>query len=287
MPELPEVETMRLGLSPVMTGARFLKVEARRPDLRFPLPKAFARRLAGAEVQSLSRRGKYLIAPLSTGESLIMHLGMSGHFRVEQKGAPCGGAVLESQNGKNPKHDHIIFELSGAGRARIIYNDPRRFGFMDLASTRSLSRCRHFRNMGLEPLGEEFTEQALIDAFATRQAPVKTALLDQRAIAGLGNIYVCEALFRAKISPRRKAATIRGSRAARLSKAIVAVLRDAIEAGGSSLRDYAKTDGRSGYFQHKFDVYDRANEKCRLCGSSIRRIVQSGRSTFYCPRCQR
>ena len=286
MPELPEVETVRRGLAPAMEGATFARVEARRPDLRFALPDNFITRLEGARVDSLDRRGKYLIAGLSTGEHLIMHLGMSGRFTVEE-GAASGPKTSLLAEACNPKHDHVVFHLQGPRPATVTYNDPRRFGFMDLAPMGGLEASRHFKTMGPEPLGNGFSPAALNAALKGRAAPIKAALLDQQVVAGLGNIYVSEALYRARISPRRKAASVAGSRGDRLYGAIIAVLRDAIEAGGSTLRDFAAADGALGYFQHRFDVYDREGEACRECGAVIRRLVQSGRSTFFCPACQR
>ena len=305
MPELPEVETVRRGLEPAMAGAVFATVETRRADLRFPFPRDFAGRLTGARLEALERRGKYLIAGLSTGESLIMHLGMSGRFTIEPLGEEGAGAAgvgrarpgvfAHAQKG-DPKHDHVVFHMkpprsqarsSGRGGARIAYNDPRRFGFMDLVPTAGLEDCRHFRGMGPEPLGNGFHADSLNERLAGRRSPIKAALLDQRVVAGLGNIYVCEALFRAGISPRRKAASVAGRRGERLAAAVVEVLREAIEAGGSSLRDFAAADGALGYFQHAFDVYDREGRACRVCGTPVKRLVQGGRSTFYCPSCQR
>lgn len=290
MPELPEVETVRAGLAPVMEGARFADVEARRPDLRFPLPKRFAERLCGARVEILRRRGKYMIASLSTGESLIMHLGMSGRFTIDAGNAagPAGGqGEVEATHNSDPKHDHVVFLFAGPQQARVIYNDPRRFGFMDLALTEALEECRHFKGMGPEPLSNAFSAVVFNEALKGRATAIKMALLDQRVVAGLGNIYVCEALYRARISPRRRAAAVAGARGARLHRAIIAVLRDAIDAGGSSLRDFAAADGAPGYFQHRFDVYGREGENCGHCGGAICRLVQGGRSTFFCPGCQR
>ena len=293
MPELPEVETVRAGLAPVMEGAEFADVEARRPDLRFPLPKRFVKRLSGARVEILRRRGKYLIADLSTGESLIMHLGMSGRFTVAAvvaDAAESGGvkaADMGAARDNDPKHDHVVFKFAGPRPLKVTYNDPRRFGFMDLASTSALEECRHFKGMGPEPLGNGFSAAVLNTALKGRSAPIKNALLDQRIVAGLGNIYVCEALYRAGISPRRRAASVAGARGARLHSAIIVVLREAIDAGGSSLRDFAAADGALGYFQHRFDVYDREGEECRRCGGAISRLVQGGRSSFFCSGCQR
>ena len=291
MPELPEVETVRRGLAPVMEGARITQVIARRGDLRFPLPEKFCQRLTGARVEALTRRGKYLTGALSTGETLIMHLGMTGRFTIlAGDGANHPGrfhrpaAALTS--GAPAKHDHVIFEMDG-GAAHIVYNDARRFGYMDLASTTGLDACKHFSGMGPEPLGAGFTADGLSARLKKSAAPIKSALLDQRVVAGLGNIYVCEALFRARISPRRKARSVAGVRALRLYPEIVAVLTEAIAAGGSTLRDFAASDGALGYFQHGFQVYDREGAPCPACAAPIARIVQSGRSTFFCSRCQR
>ncbi|NOX96009.1 MAG: bifunctional DNA-formamidopyrimidine glycosylase/DNA-(apurinic or apyrimidinic site) lyase [Alphaproteobacteria bacterium] len=286
MPELPEVETVRSALAPVMEGNRFARIEARRPDLRFPFPDDFEARLTNARVEGLGRRGKYLIADLSTGESLIMHLGMSGRFVIE---GGLHSAIGPNGKAKPPKskHDHVVFELTSLYPVRIIYNDPRRFGFMDLVPSDALEECRHFKAMGPEPLSSHFSAMRLNDALKPRAAPIKAVLLDQRVVAGLGNIYVCEALFRAGISPRRQAKSVAGRRGERLYGVIIDVLRDAIEAGGSSLKDFANADGELGYFQHRFDVYDREGEDCRICGKIISRIIQSGRSTFFCSNCQR
>ncbi len=286
MPELPEVETVRRGLAPVMEGARFRRVEARRPDLRFALPKRFVQRLEGKAVDSLDRRGKYMIAALSSGESLVMHLGMSGRFTIVADGSK-GARVVDPAPGCDPKHDHIVFEMAGRLGAHITYNDPRRFGFMDLVLTSAVEECRHFKAMGPEPLGNRFSAAYLSDALRGKKAPIKVALLDQCVVAGLGNIYVCEALYRARISPRRRAASVAGVRSERLHRAILAVLTDAIDAGGSSLKDFANTQGELGYFQHRFDVYDREGQICRHCAGTIQRQVQGGRSSFFCTGCQR
>lgn len=290
MPELPEVETVRQGLAPAMVGASFQAVEMRRKDLRFPFPQRFSARLEGVRVDLLDRRGKYLIAGLSSGESLIMHLGMSGRFTISAGGAVTPGVFTHAQ-GAAAKHDHVVFRMSETGAripgATVTYNDPRRFGFMDLVNTAKLEECRHFSGMGPEPLGNAFNADSLNSALSGRQTPIKTALLDQRVVAGLGNIYVCEALYRARISPRRKAASVAGRRGDRLAPIIVDVLRDAIAAGGSSLRDFAAADGELGYFQHSFDVYDREGEACNRCKTPIKRLVQGARSTFFCSTCQR
>ena len=290
MPELPAVETVRRGLAPAMEGARFERVALRRADLRFPFPERFARRLEGARVDALARRGKYLVATLSTGESLIMHLGMSGRFAVGERRRPLAAEAFHHASGGADAHDHVVFDMGaerGAAGARIVYNDPRRFGFMDLVETALLDACAHFRGMGPEPLSAGFTDAALLSALEGRDAPLKAALLDQRTVAGLGNIYVCEALFRAGVSPRRKASNLGPERAARLRAAIVEVLREAIEAGGSTLRDFAASDGSLGYFQHRFRVYDREGQPCPTCAGPVRRLTQSGRSTYFCGRCQR
>jgi formamidopyrimidine-DNA glycosylase len=294
MPELPEVETVRRGLQPHMEGATIRAVDQRRPDLRFPFPEGFTSRLAGARILSLDRRAKYLIARLSTGEALLMHLGMSGSFRVEtgEAGAETPGRFVHPR-GKLAAHDHVVFLLSGG--ERIVYNDPRRFGFMHLADAARLEDDPYLRHLGLEPTGNALSGAALTERLAGKAAPLKAVLLDQRIIAGLGNIYVCEALNRARLSPRREAGSIvradgsAGARAERLAVAIREVIADAIAAGGSTLRDYVKADGSLGYFQHAFRVYGREDAPCPTpgCRGIVRRIVQSGRSTFFCPVCQR
>jgi formamidopyrimidine-DNA glycosylase len=291
MPELPEVETIRTGLVPVLSGHRFVHVEAHRGDLRVPLSRNFAARLAGRRVRILRRRAKYLLLDLDGGETLIVHMGMSGRFTVHQPGVaarPGGFAHKMPGDGSGAgKHDHVVFETEEG--ARIVFTDHRRFGLMLLANTEKLDRHKLFAGLGPEPLDESFTSILLNSAIAGKRAPIKSALLDQRVVAGLGNIYVCEALFRARISPKRLAASVVGVRATRLVCAIKAVLEAAVKAGGSSLRDYANTDGELGYFQHHFSVYDREDLPCVLngCNGTVRRIVQSGRSTFYCPACQR
>ena len=286
MPELPEVETVRRGLAPVMEGAAFARVELRRPDLRYPLPDKFEKRLTGARVEGLDRRGKYLIAALSTGESLIMHLGMSGRFTISKGRTLQPGGYLRAHE-CDPKHDHVVLHVKGRSPALITYNDPRRFGFLDLVPTAALENSKHFQRMGPEPLGKGFSPLILNASLKGKNTPIKAALLDQQVVAGLGNIYVCEALYRARVSPRRKAASVAGKRGERLYRAIGGVLRDAIEAGGSSLRDFASADGGLGYFQHRFEVYDREGQTCPSCGGVISRLIQSGRSTFFCGRCQR
>jgi formamidopyrimidine-DNA glycosylase len=293
MPELPEVETVRLGLVPAMEGARFVKVEARRPDLRWPFPKDFVKRLEGKTVTGLGRRAKYLLADLSSGDVLIMHLGMSGSFRVGKDGAEAVQGDFHFERSKAAAHDHVVFHMSSG--ASVTFNDPRRFGFMKLVPRAKFDEEPLLRRIGPEPLGNEFGAALLACACRGKKTSLKAALSDQRVVAGLGNIYVCEALHRAHLSPKRRASTIAekngepNERASALADAIKAVLNDAIKAGGSSLRDHRQTDGELGYFQHSFRVYDREGEKCptRGCKGKIRRIVQTGRSTFFCPVCQK
>ncbi|MGV6850526.1 MAG: bifunctional DNA-formamidopyrimidine glycosylase/DNA-(apurinic or apyrimidinic site) lyase [Marinibacterium sp.] len=283
MPELPEVETVRRGLAPAMEGVCIARAEVNRPDLRWPLPAGLADRLAGRRVDRLRRRSKYILADLSGGETLLIHLGMSGRMVVS--GDPLGRFVHDHPAPE--KHDHVILHMETG--ARVTFNDPRRFGMIDLLATAGAEDHRLLARIGPEPLGNQFDESCLIAAFDGRNTPVKAALLDQKTVAGLGNIYVCEALFRAGLSPKRKAGRIAKARVAALVPAIRQVLQEAIDAGGSSLRDFRQADGELGYFQHSFDVYGREDAPCRRpgCGGRIARIVQSGRSTFYCPRCQR
>jgi formamidopyrimidine-DNA glycosylase len=292
MPELPEVETVRRGLEPVMDGARFSKVEARRKDLRWPLPKDFARHLEGKTVNGLGRRGKYLLLDLSSGDVLMMHLGMSGSFHVFQAGKENTTARYHHEREKHVTHDHVVFHMSNG--AIVTYNDPRRFGFMKLTPRARLDAHPLMQAMGAEPLGNAFDAAMLARACKGKKTSLKAALSDQKVVAGLGNIYVCEALFRARLSPKRMASTIAGKtgapneRAEKLVEAIKAVLKDAIEAGGSSLRDHKRTDGELGAFQHNFRVYDREGQPCGSgCKGTVKRIVQNGRSTFYCPTCQK
>jgi len=289
MPELPEVETVRRGLAPAMEGARFKKVEVRRADLRWPLPKDFAKRLEGQTVEGLGRRAKYLTADLSSGEVLLMHLGMSGSFRVGKEARP---GIYYHEKSRSTAHDHVVFHMSNG--EVITFNDPRRFGSMKLVPRARLDQEPLLRALGPEPLGNEFDAAMLARACAGKKTSLKAALSDQRVVAGLGNIYVCEALFRARLSPKRRAATIAdrdgkpNARAAALVEAIKAVLNDAIKAGGSSLRDHRRADGSLGDFQHNFQVYDREGQPCPGgCGGTVKRIVQGGRSTFYCPKCQK
>jgi len=288
MPELPEVETVRRGLAPAMEGERFDKVEVRRGDLRWPLPRGFAQKLHGKLVEGLGRRAKYLLADLSSGDVLLMHLGMSGSFRVGKNSTP---GTYYHERSKSTAHDHIVFHMSNG--KTVTFNDPRRFGSMKLVPRARLEQEPLLRALGPEPLGNEFDPAMLAKACAGKKTSLKAALSDQRVVAGLGNIYVCEALFRAQLSPRRQASTIAdrnvgpNERAERLVEAIKAVLMDAIEAGGSSLRDHRRADGSLGDFQHNFRVYDREDEPCPHCKGKIKRIVQVGRSTFYCPSCQK
>lgn len=287
MPELPEVETVRRGLEPALVGRRIVRAQARRPDLRFPLPEGFAERLTGASVLGLDRRAKYLRARLDTGETLACHLGMSGRFTVRLPDRTLQPGAFHHEVGADPAHTHVVLETDQG--VRIEYADPRRFGYMDLIPTEALEAHPYFASLGPEPLGNGFHAGHLAAAFAGRSQPVKAALLDQRIVAGLGNIYVCEALHRAGISPVRAAGRIGKARLERLVREVRAVLEAAIEAGGSTLRDYAQADGELGYFQHAFRVYDREGAPCLTpgCRGAVRRMVQGGRSTFWCGLCQR
>jgi formamidopyrimidine-DNA glycosylase len=287
MPELPEVETVRRGLEPALAGARLVRVEARRPDLRFPLPEGFVQRLTGARIERLDRRAKYLLAPLDRGDTLVMHLGMSGRFEVAGAKATRRPGEFIYAPPADPKHAHVVFETDGG--ARVTYFDPRRFGYMALIPTEGLDASPWFAGLGPEPLGPDFSGAHLARAFAGRRQSVKASLMDQRIVAGLGNIYVCEALFQARLSPLRPAGEISLRALNTLAGAVKSVLEEAIEAGGSTLRDYAAADGALGYFQHRFKVYGREGEPClgRGCPGVVKRIVQAGRSTFYCPSCQR
>jgi formamidopyrimidine-DNA glycosylase len=301
MPELPEVETVRRGLQPVMEGSKIVKAETRRKDLRFPFQKDFVARLEGQTVTGLGRRAKYLMADLESGDVLLMHLGMSGSFRVitdEDRKTP--GQFHYPRN-EDRAHDHVVFHMSSG--AAVVFNDPRRFGYMKIIARQALDDEPLLKGLGPEPLGNEFDAKMLALSCANKKTSLKAALLDQRMVAGLGNIYVCEALFRSHLSPRRLAATLAtkaGQRngvagaeptdhAKRLVTAIHAVLNQAIKAGGSSLRDHRQTSGELGYFQHSFQVYDREGEKCQTAGCSgiVRRFTQNGRSTFWCPKCQK
>jgi formamidopyrimidine-DNA glycosylase len=310
MPELPEVETVRRGLQPVMEGARIIKADVRRKDLRFPFQPDFVARLTGQTVTGLGRRAKYLIADLASGDVLLMHLGMSGSFRVIRDNEQSVPGQFHHARSEDRAHDHVVFHMSSG--AAVVFNDPRRFGYMKIIARPALQDEPLLRGLGPEPLGNEFDAAMLARACADRKTSLKAALLDQRVVAGLGNIYVCEALFRAHLSPRRPAATLAtkavqrkrvaggGQRkgvtageptdhARRLVAAIHAVLNEAIKAGGSSLRDHRQTTGELGYFQHSFRVYDREGQRCESpgCSGIVRRFTQNGRSTFWCPKCQK
>jgi formamidopyrimidine-DNA glycosylase len=298
---LPEVETVRRGLQPAMEGAKIVKAEARRKDLRFPFQKDFVARLEGQTVTGLGRRAKYLMADLSSGDLLLMHLGMSGSFRVLKEETEKMPGAFHHSKSDHRAHDHVVFHMSSG--AAIVFNDPRRFGYMKVIARNSLEEEPLLRGLGPEPLGNEFDARMLARSCANKKTSLKAALLDQRVVAGLGNIYACEALFRAHLSPRRLAATLANKsgqskgngggaptdHARALVDAIHAVLNQAIKAGGSSLRDHRQTSGELGYFQHSFQVYDREGEKCRTggCGGIVRRFNQNGRSTFWCPKCQK
>ena len=287
MPELPEVETVRGGLAPVLEGQRLTRVEARRPDLRFPLPTGFVQILTGARIVSLTRRAKYLLARLDREDTLVMHLGMSGRFEIARPEGQARPGGFHYAPDPDPKHAHVVFQTEAG--TRVTYYDPRRFGYMALINTATLDLHPWFASLGPEPLSEAFDSGRLASAFAGRKQGPKTLLLDQSIVAGLGNIYVCEALHRARISPFKPAGRIAKARLQRLVEVIGEVLREAIAAGGSTLRDYASADGALGYFQHRFQVYDREGQPCTNlgCAGTIHRRVQGGRSTFYCPVCQR
>ncbi|HTN96991.1 MAG TPA: bifunctional DNA-formamidopyrimidine glycosylase/DNA-(apurinic or apyrimidinic site) lyase [Nordella sp.] len=297
MPELPEVETVMRGLETVLTGRRIAQVRLARSNLRFPFPPDFGKRIEGRLVLHLKRRAKYILAYLEGGEVLILHLGMSGRFTtIDAKGRMTGlgefyDETAAPESGSGP-HDHVVFTREDG--LRIIYTDPRRFGLMDLVAEEGLASHRLLASIGIEPLGNEFGAATLADGFRGKKAPLKAALLDQTLIAGLGNIYVCEALHRAGLSPKRKAGSLVKKtgfdpRLEDLARHIRAVLTEAIAAGGSTLRDFVQPQGAKGTFQQVFAVYDREGEKCRKrgCGGTVRRIVQAGRSTFYCPKCQK
>lgn len=274
MPELPEVETVRRGLEPVMAGQRFARVDIRREGLRWPFPENMADRLNGQRVERLRRRAKYILADMDGGESLIIHLGMSGRMLISD------GAELI-------KHDHVVLDMENG--VRITFNDPRRFGMMDLCATDQLDEHRMFVDMGPEPLGNSFDADYLKAKLKGRKMPIKSALLDQKIVVGLGNIYVCEALWRSGIPPTIQAGKISTKKLQQLVPTIRDVLSEAIESSGSSLKDYRQADGELGYFQHSFAVYGREGEPCKKegCDGTITRMVQSGRSTFYCPKCQK
>jgi len=287
MPELPEVETVRGGLAPVLEGHRLARVEARRPDLRFPLPPNFVQFLTGATITRLERRAKYLLARLDREDTLVMHLGMSGRFEIARPEGSSRPGEFHYAPDPDPKHAHVVFETEAGGR--VTYYDPRRFGYMALVNTSTMHLHPWFAGLGPEPLSDAFDAARLKTAFAGRKQGPKTLLLDQRIVAGLGNIYVCEALNRARISPFKPAGGISAARLGKLVPEIKAVLAEAIEAGGSTLRDFAQADGALGYFQHRFRTYDREGEPCRNAGCKgvIDRQIQAGRSTFFCPVCQK
>lgn len=282
MPELPEVETVRRGLTPAMEGQVIVQADVNRPNLRWPFPENMAQRLTGQTVLKLRRRSKYILADLNGGETLLIHLGMSGRMLIS--GDPLGQFIHEHPAPQ--KHDHVVFHMSNG--ARVTFNDPRRFGAMDLLETAKAEQHKLLSVLGPEPLGNHFNDSVLIEAFQNKKSPVKSALLDQRIVCGLGNIYVCEALYRAGISPKRLAKDISQAGIKLLVPIIRQVLSEAIEAGGSSLKDFRQADGELGYFQHSFDVYGREGKPCRgaACAHVIERIVQSGRSSFYCTSCQ-
>ncbi len=295
MPELPEVETVKRGLQPVMEGSTILAVDQNRPDLRFPFPEQFAKRLTGRHIVALERRAKYLIAHLDDGLGLISHLGMSGSYRIEHEDGSDMPGAFHHDRSKSVAHDHVVLHLDTKdGKRRIIYNDPRRFGFMLFSEPGKLNAHPLIKDLGTEPTGNRLDGSLLAKLFANKAAPLKAALLDQKLIAGLGNIYVCEALWRAELSPSRMAGSISGENgiatdmSRRLATSIRSVIGDAIKAGGSSLKDYRQADGALGYFQHSFSVYDREGQPCprKGCHGTVARMVQSGRSTFYCPVCQ-
>ena len=274
MPELPEVETVCRGLALKLLGRRLAGVEQRRPNLRFPFPPDFVARLTGRRIEAIRRRAKYIIIELDDGMILLVHLGMSGSMVVNEKRP----ALLD-------RHDHVVFDIDNGTCVR--FNDARRFGLMDLVSAAELGNHKLIRGLGLEPLSPAFDGPSLAAMLKGRKTSVKLAIMDQRLVVGVGNIYASEALFRAGISPKRLAGTIQGERAVKLAAAIKTVLKEAIKAGGSSLRDYVQANGELGYFQHRWKVYDRDGEPCRTCGGSIKKITQGARSTFYCPKDQR
>lgn len=296
MPELPEVETVKRGLAPAMVGATIDRLELRRADLRFPFPDNLSAVAAGKQILSLGRRAKYLLIDLEDDQTIIAHLGMSGSFRVEEDEARIVPGEFHHPRSKDEKHDHVIFHLKTNGAAlRVIYNDPRRFGFMHVWKRSELDTYPAFVGLGPEPTGNALNAGYLAQRLAGKTQPLKGALLDQNVIAGLGNIYVCEALWRSHLSPLRSGSSLVAptgrpkKELVALTEAIRAVIADAIAAGGSSLRDHIQTDGSLGYFQHSFSVYDQEGQACRTpgCGGTVARIVQSGRSTFYCTSCQK
>lgn len=287
MPELPEVETVRRGLEPALTGRRIERAEIRREGLRWPFPPRLAERLQGARVERLRRRSKYILADLDSGETMLVHLGMSGRMTVSGFEAAFVPGRFHHDHPAAEKHDHVVLHIEGG--ARVTFNDPRRFGALDLMATATADAHPLLAALGPEPLGNAFSAAHLAERLSGRRGPIKALLLDQRIVAGLGNIYVCEALHRAGIHPARPGGRVGRARLERLAQVIRAVLAEAIEAGGSSLRDYRQAGGELGYFQHTFRVYDREGQPCQTpgCDGTIRRIVQGGRSSWFCPRCQR
>ena len=275
LPELPEVETVMRGLMPVMVGQTITHAIVRREGLRRPFPDHFGKRLTGVRVEGMQRRAKYILMSLDSGETLLVHLGMSGRVLIDESGALLPG-----------KHDHVVLEM--ANGVDIIFNDPRRFGALDLIETVTLSRHKLLATLGPEPLGNRFNADYFSAKLSGRKSPIKSAMLDQRIVAGLGNIYVCEALWRAGIAPQSRSGALTPAQLAGLAAHIRDVLTEAIEAGGSSLKDYRQANGELGYFQHSFAVYGREGELCAkpCCGGSIHRVTQSGRSSFYCAACQ-
>jgi formamidopyrimidine-DNA glycosylase len=290
MPELPEVETVKRGLAPSMEGARLTHLELRRKDLRFPFPERLNERLAGSTIIALSRRAKYLLIGFDSGLTLISHLGMSGSYRIQSDAEDFAAGAFHMPRSKMLAHDHVTFHLVGENgeERRVIYNDPRRFGFLLLAEPEMVQEHPLLKSLGIEPLGNALSGGVLRSLFKGRRTNLKVALLDQKIVAGLGNIYVCEALWRSGLSPFAASGAVGPKKAMLLAQSIRDVLSEAIEAGGSSLRDHRQADGTLGYFQHRFSVYDREGEPCRriLCEAVIERQVQNGRSTFFCPTCQ-
>ncbi|MES2906907.1 MAG: bifunctional DNA-formamidopyrimidine glycosylase/DNA-(apurinic or apyrimidinic site) lyase [Pseudomonadota bacterium] len=283
MPELPEVETVRRGLAPYLEGATIANVTLKRSDLRFPFPDRFARRLKGAAILRADRRAKYLLFHLSNNEVLIIHLGMSGRLRIERSKLTQSPGDFYDSTPASTKHDHVVIDLQAQGR--LIYNDARRFGFMELIAANDIEK--RFEDLGLEPLSAALNGKSLKKLFENKKVAIKLALLDQSLIAGIGNIYACEALFDAKVSPKKAAGKISLKESEWLSAAVKKVLKKAIKYGGSTLRDFHDADGKSGEFQNRFNVYDRKGQPCPQCKTPIERMTQGGRSTFYCPRCQR
>ena len=294
MPELPEVETVCRGLAPTMEGANLTRLELRRKTLRYPLPRGFATRHTGQRILTVRRRAKYILIDFDHNQTILIHLGMSGSMGVESsaKKEKEHKGLLYHPRSRIVAHDHVVFHLKCADghKALVIYNDPRRFGFMGQTKTCDLADHPFLKNLGIEPLGDELTAEFLAQKFYAKKTCVKSALLDQRIIAGLGNIYVCEALWRTGLSPLRQAMSLTSKKTLKeLCKHIVDILKEAIEAGGSSLRDHKDVDGKPGYFQHRFCVYDRTSQPCvqKKCKGTIQRIVQSGRSSYFCSQCQK